>query len=70
MPNSLTYDQHIFPGEAKNFVGGRSGNYAKQQYHAVAHTPRLVHRNVIPMGIPWETCHGMGQHTFVFPMRQ
>jgi len=31
---------------------------------------RLVHRNVIPMGIPWETSHGMGQHTFVFPMRQ
>ena len=30
---------------------------------------RLVHGNVIPMGIPWETSHGMGQHTFVFPMR-
>jgi len=41
---------------------------------------RLVHANVIPMGIPWETSHGkhpmgnspwdgMGQHTFVFPMR-
>jgi len=22
---------------------------------------RLVHGNVIPMGIPWETSHGMGQ---------
>jgi len=22
--------------------------------------PRLVHGNVIPMGIPWETSHGMG----------
>ena len=30
---------------------------------------RLVHGNVIPMGIPWETFQGMGQHTFVFPMR-
>ena len=30
---------------------------------------RLVHGNVIPMGIPWETSHGMGQHTFAFPMR-
>jgi len=27
---------------------------------------RLVHGNVIPMGIP---CDGMGLHTFVFPMR-
>jgi len=26
---------------------------------------RLLHGNVIPMGIPWETSHGMGQHTFV-----
>ena len=24
---------------------------------------RLVHGNVIPMGIPWETSHGTGQHT-------
>ena len=23
--------------------------------------PRLVHGNVIPMGIPWETSHGMGR---------
>jgi len=22
--------------------------------------PRVVHGNVIPMGIPWETSHGMG----------
>jgi len=22
--------------------------------------PRLVHGNVIPIGIPWETSHGMG----------
>jgi len=29
---------------------------------------RLVHGNVIPMGITCETSHGMGQHTFVFPM--
>ena len=31
---------------------------------------RLVNGNVIPVGIPWETSHGMGQHTFIFPMRQ
>jgi len=30
---------------------------------------RLVHGNVIPLGISWEMSHGMGQHTFVFPMR-
>jgi len=30
---------------------------------------RLVHGNGIPMAIPWVTYHGMGQHTFVFPMR-
>jgi len=30
---------------------------------------RLVHRNVIPMGIPWETSHGMGQcHSYGNPM--
>jgi len=23
--------------------------------------PRLVHGNVIPMGIPWETSHGKGR---------
>jgi len=33
------------------------------------HILRLVHVNAIPMGIPWKTSHGMGQHTFIFSMR-
>jgi len=52
------------------YMGGHL--HTKQRVGALAMNPGipgLVHGNVIPMGIPWETSHGMGQHTFVFPMR-
>jgi len=45
-------------------------NFETRLYVLALLVVRRVHRNVVSMGIPWETSHGMGQHTFVFPMRQ
>jgi len=58
---SASYSDRVFP-IAKNLL-------VKLKTRLLVQIHGLVHGNGIPMGIPRETSHVMGQHTFVFPMR-